>query len=86
MTLDIRATATLDPGVKTQRVSDVRRPKRSKAIKTSARRILKGRTATITVCISLDTADLAGIDADAANAGLARSTYLIECWRKARQP
>lgn len=84
MTLDIRASATITPGVKTQRVAKVSTPKRTKAVKSSARRILKDRTATITICISLDTTDLERIDADAHAAGFARSTYLIECWRKAR--
>ena len=88
MPIDIRTTATLTPGAKTQRVADVRetKPKRSKAIRYSARRLLKDRTATVTVCISLDVADLAAIDNDASNAMLARSTYLVECWRKARGP
>lgn len=81
--VDVRATATLTPGLKTQRVASVK-TKRSKAIKSSARRILAGRTATITVCISLDVADLDAIDADAAAAGYGRSCYLVECWRKAR--
>jgi hypothetical protein len=83
VSLDIRATATVEPGVKTGRVASVKTRSAPKS-KTGQRRIFAGRSATKIISISLGVEDLAQLDADAQAAGLSRSTYITECWRKAR--
>jgi hypothetical protein len=98
--LAIVATATVTPGAITQRVAHVGEPKPVRVrssrtrpdgrggvvpLKTGQRRIFAGRSATKVICISLGVEDLAQLDADAIEAGLSRSTYITECWRKARR-
>lgn len=78
--LDVRTTATLTPGVKTQRVAKVRAKRKATSAGTAMRRFRKDPTTRgldyAMVCISIPVGELAALDEVAERAQMARSHFI----------